>query len=94
MYRIFRSTGLAAMICSPVVLSACQQQSGLTVSAARCEPARHQALVGRNIGAVTLPSELPQRVVIPGATLTDDVNPDRLNIFVDPKGWIARISCG
>lgn len=74
------------------VLAGCAPADPLP--APRCDPAQHQALVGQNIGAVTLPAELPQRVISPGEPVTEDYNPARLNIFVDPKGWIARITCG
>lgn len=74
------------------LLSACQPAD--TVSGLRCDPQRHQVLVGQNVGAITLPPGLPKRIISPGDPVTEDFSADRLNIFVDPKGWIARISCG
>lgn len=74
-------------------LTACVENTP-TVAAPRCDPAAHQALVGQNIGAVTLPDDLPHRVLSPGDVATMDLNPNRLNIFVDPKGWIGRVTCG
>lgn len=76
----------------PVMLAACQTTA--SAPAARCVQDQQQALVGRNIGAVTLPAGLQQRVISPGEVVTQDHNPNRLNIFVDPKGWIARVTCG
>ena len=58
-----------------------------------CGPA-YEAMTGRNIGEFTLPPALAYRVLQPGAVMTQDLNPARLNIFVDEKGWIERISCG
>ncbi|RMC36359.1 I78 family peptidase inhibitor [Paracoccus alkanivorans] len=80
------------LIAAASILAACE--SGETVSKRVCDPQAHQALVGKNIGEVTLPRELPQRVISPGDMVTEDYNPARLNIFVDAKGWIGRISCG
>lgn len=59
-----------------------------------CAPQDYQQLIGRNIGAVTLPANLPQRIISPGDALTEDFLPYRINVFVDEKGWIARITCG
>ena len=52
-----------------------------------------QSLVGTNIGAVTLPQGLTHRIITPGMAVTEDYNPDRLNIHVDDKGWITKTEC-
>ncbi|WCR11754.1 hypothetical protein JHW45_05120 [Paracoccus stylophorae] len=80
------------MAALPAMLAACATTTSVPV--ARCDQVAHQALVGQNIGAVTLPADLRQRIISPGDTLTQDHDPDRLNVFVDPKGWIARVTCG
>ncbi|AUH32306.1 I78 family peptidase inhibitor [Paracoccus tegillarcae] len=54
----------------------------------------YQSLVGSNIGAVTLPSGLTHRIIPPNTAYNEDFSPDRLNVFVDDKGWIARVTCG
>ncbi|MDQ1899116.1 I78 family peptidase inhibitor [Paracoccus sp. WLY502] len=77
-----------------VPLAACATAYAPTVSATRCDPARHQALVGMNIGEVYLPPQLHYREISPGQIVTQEYQPGRLNIFLDPKGWIARVSCG
>lgn len=82
----------APLLTAALLLSACQP--AYTVPANRCSPAAHQRLVGKNIGEVSLPRALPQRIISPGDPVTEDYSPDRLNIFVDPKGWIARVTCG
>lgn len=83
---------LIPLIAAASMLAACEPSE--TVSKPACDPQAHQALIGKNIGEVSLPSDLPQRVISPGDMVTQDYNPARLNIFVDPKGWIGRITCG
>lgn len=58
----------------------------------RCGP-EFNVMTGRNIGEFTLPPGLPHRIAQPGAALTEDYNPARLNIFVDDKGWIQKVEC-
>ncbi|MFV0302295.1 MAG: I78 family peptidase inhibitor [Paracoccus sp. (in: a-proteobacteria)] len=53
----------------------------------------YQSLVGSNIGAITLPAGLTHRIITPGMAVTEDYNPDRLNVHVDDKGWITRVEC-
>lgn len=89
MRQIVRSALLLGL---PVALAACEPAK--TNVPSRCDPVGNQALVGQNIGAVTLPANLPQRIISEGEFVTQDYNPDRLNIFVDPKGWIGRVTCG
>ena len=66
----------------------------LTVAATRCDLSQHQRLVGMNIGEVYLPTQLDRREISPGQVVTQDYQPRRLNIFMDAKGWIARVTCG
>jgi hypothetical protein len=68
--------------------------SGYTVPGNQCNAAQHQALVGRNVGEIILPPALPKREISQGRMVTQDYNPRRLNMYVDPKGWVARITCG
>lgn len=75
-------------------LAACSTGYGLTVPATRCNIGQHQALVGMNIGEVILPAQLDRREISPGEIVTLDYQPGRLNIFMDAKGWIARVTCG
>ncbi|WBU61498.1 I78 family peptidase inhibitor [Paracoccus albus] len=58
----------------------------------RCGP-EFNVMVGRNIGEFELPPGLPHRIAQPGAALTEDFNPARLNVFVDDKGWIQKVEC-
>jgi hypothetical protein len=36
----------------------------------------------------------PQRILPPGAMVTQDHRPDRLNVFIDAVGRITQITCG
>lgn len=89
---LFLRTILPAL--SLAALSACDTTYAPTVSGTRCDPGRHQALVGRNIGEVILPPQLRYREIGPGQIVTRDYQPGRLNMYLDAKGWITRISCG
>lgn len=75
-------------------LAACSTGYGLTAASTTCDLAEHQRLVGMNVGEVQLPAQLDYREINPGQVVTFDYQPQRLNIFVDPKGWIARVTCG
>ncbi|MFC3629659.1 I78 family peptidase inhibitor [Paracoccus angustae] len=75
-------------------MAACSTGYGLTVAATSCDLSQHQRLVGMNIGEVYLPPQLHRREISPGQVVTQDYQPRRLNIFLDPKGWIARVTCG
>lgn len=86
--RLFPASAIAL-----VALAACE--SPYTVSASRCSPSQHRELVGTNIGDMVLPPSVNQRVISPGMQIGNEMyNPTRLNIFVDEKGWIARVRCG
>lgn len=89
-----RTLRLLPPILAALTVSACAAANPYTVSATRCNPAQHQALVGRNIGETFLPPALRVREIPPGTRVTQDYDPARLNIFMDAKGWIASVSCG
>lgn len=82
------------LILAATTATACSTGYGLTVAATRCDPIQHQRLVGMNIGEVYLPPQLDRREISPGQVVTFDYQPQRLNIFLDPKGWITRVTCG
>ncbi|WP_330448492.1 I78 family peptidase inhibitor [Paracoccus marcusii] len=63
------------------------------IPARQCDLSQHQALVGRNIGEVRLPPNLRKREVHNQGVMTRDYNPARLTMFLDAKGWIARVDC-
>ncbi|SNR56225.1 I78 family peptidase inhibitor [Paracoccus sediminis] len=88
--------------CAPIVLSVltaaalagCAPGYDLTVASPTCDLAQHQQLVGMNIGEVYLPRQLERREISPGQVVTFDYQPRRLNMFLDSKGWITRVTCG
>ena len=75
------------------IFAACTPPAPGSELPSRCGPA-YQELAGRNIGEFTLPPSLPHRILQPGAAMTRDYSPDRVNFFVDEKGWIQRVTCG
>lgn len=75
-------------------LAACSTGYGLTVAATDCDLSQHQKLVGMNIGEVYLPPQLHRREISQDQVVTFDYQPRRLNIFLDPKGWITKVTCG
>ncbi|MBK4217231.1 hypothetical protein JJJ17_14965 [Paracoccus caeni] len=87
-----------SLLLAPALLStlaACATTSeGPTVMARQCDLEKHQTLVGMNIGEVNFPAVLPRRVISTGDAYTRDFRPNRLNLFVDEKGWIAKVTCG
>lgn len=84
-------TALTAAALATATLAACQPAR---TAAPACDPASNAALVGRNIGEVSLSPGQPHRIISPGEMVTQDFQPDRVNVFVDEKGWIARVTCG
>ncbi|ETX14491.1 hypothetical protein OCH239_02700 [Roseivivax halodurans JCM 10272] len=63
-------------------------------SAPACGADGYQSLVGSPLAAVTLPAELPQRVIRPGEIVTMEYRADRLTIDVDEAGTITGVRCG
>ena len=84
----------AFMALTLAALSGCDTGYSLTVAETICSPAQHQRLVGMNIGEVYLPQQLERREISPGDVVTYDYKPGRLNIFLDERGWIGRVTCG
>ncbi|HWI81797.1 I78 family peptidase inhibitor [Ramlibacter sp.] len=66
----------------------------------RCRAAGAQAVLGRQLDAVTAAEALRSsgglrtRVIPPGGMVTLDHDPMRLNIEVDDRGTIRRMRCG
>jgi hypothetical protein len=59
-----------------------------------CGAQGHTTLLGSNIAAVTLPTDLNDRVVGPDSAVTQDYDPSRLNIETTADGLIVGLSCG
>ena len=54
----------------------------------------YRSLVGSNIAAVTLPRDLPHRIIAPDTPVTKDYNPARVNFHVGDDGIIDSVDCG
>ena len=91
----FRSRILAPLI-AVGALAACEGMVGETptVMARQCDLPKHQTLVGMNIGEVSFPAALPTRIISVGNPVAASYNPSRLNVYVDEKGWIQKVTCG
>lgn len=59
-----------------------------------CKASEYQSLVGTNAAAVTLPADLPHRILGPNDVATMDYRPDRLNIMTDEAGVVTEVKCG
>lgn len=80
---ILLAAGLAACTASPP-----------DPSAPACGADGYQSLVGRPLAAVSLPADLPQRVIRPGEIVTMEYRADRLTIDVDESGTVTSVRCG
>ena len=85
---------LASAVLMSTIAACATTGEGPTVMARQCDLEKHQSLVGMNIGEVSFPAVLPRRVITTGDAFTQDYRPNRLNVFVDEKGWIAKVTCG
>lgn len=63
-------------------------------SAPSCGADGYQSLVGSPLAAVSLPADLPQRVIRPGEIVTMEYRADRLTIEVNDNGTITGVRCG
>lgn len=60
-----------------------------------CGAAASRDLIGRNVAAVSFPSDANVRVACTTCAVTLDYNPGRMNVFFDQNsGIIERITCG
>lgn len=58
-----------------------------------CGGSQYSSLVGSNFAAVTLPADSGIRIIQPDSAVTQDFNPQRINIIVDAGGIITSIEC-
>lgn len=85
---------IPAGLFAAVLLSACTETAPVPPQMPQACSDEYLSLVGMNIGATSFPAGLPYRVLQPGAQATQDYEPARLNLYVDDKGWITRVTCG
>lgn len=84
-----------ALIAVAPLLFACETtKTTRTVTTSACDLGKYQAVIGRNIGELKLPRDGAVRVISPGTAVTMDYSASRTNIYVDDKGWIAKVECG
>ncbi|WP_299817775.1 I78 family peptidase inhibitor [uncultured Jannaschia sp.] len=76
-----------ALLIPIAILPACQEDGG-------CGAEGYADLIGRPVAAITLPADLPHRVVGPDDMVTMDHRPDRLNIRTDADGTVVLLACG
>lgn len=79
-----------------LALSACAADGDddTSTEADLCGAAAYEALIGQNIAAITLPSDLNHRIIMPDTLVTMDYSAERLNFYTDEDGVIERIACG
>lgn len=83
-----------ALLALAPVLFACASSGTSTTVPAVCDLGKYQQYVGKNIGDLNLPRGGATRVISPGMPVTMDYSASRTNIYVDDKGWIAKVECG
>ncbi|WP_136636422.1 I78 family peptidase inhibitor [Pseudooceanicola onchidii] len=61
-----------------------------------CRPSAYKALVGKSLGTAeqTIAEGPKVRIFGPGAILTDEFNPERVNIVSDDGKIVTRVYCG
>lgn len=59
-----------------------------------CGKDSYAALIGTPVSQTPFSNDTKTRIIAPDVAVTTDFQTDRLNIFVDETGLIARISCG
>ena len=59
-----------------------------------CNAAALAGSVGQHVDTVRASLPAPHRVLEPGAAMTQDFRPDRLNVYVDGGAVIQRLTCG
>ncbi len=77
-------------------LAACDMVAGGRAAPGDCGAAGLQSLVGQGdaaLAAITFPVDAV-RFIEPGMAVTQDFNPERLNIIYDEAGLIAEVKCG
>lgn len=86
-----------------VALSACAQLQGAPSGAipeASCHAAGAQSVLGQVVDAhviseaITGAGAMRSRVIRPGANVTMELDPLRLNLEVDAEGRVRRLRCG
>ena len=62
--------------------------------AGACGAGNYAGLVGGNVAATTFPADLWFWVLYPDTLVTQEFEPERLNLRVDADGTILQVYCG
>lgn len=93
--QFYRMKKLALALVAPFALAACLADEPATMTDEdQCGAAEFQHLIGQPQSALD-DLELPEstRIIPPGAPVTMDFRPDRLNIQIGEDGLIERVHC-
>jgi hypothetical protein len=93
--KIIMSAALALSACAgPLPVAAPADGPSLSVPTA-CQAERHSHLIGQPEGKIAV-IELPEfhRIICHNCPVTRDYRIDRLNLWLDEAGVVARIDCG
>ncbi|SDI19057.1 I78 family peptidase inhibitor [Pseudomonas panipatensis] len=97
---------LPATLCAAILLAGCssagkpETQPAVAADAGRCAAAPVQALIGKPLSAALVEQAKREagaqrvRVLHPHDAVTLDYNPQRLNIDVDDRQQVLRLTCG
>lgn len=58
-----------------------------------CGASQYRSMVGQSLAAVQLPAEANIRVIQPDTIVTQDFNPERINMIVGADGVITGFEC-
>lgn len=95
--------GLINVLIALVALSACTQLQGAppgVIPEASCRAAGAQSVLGQVVDAhviseaITGSGAMRSRVIRPGASVTMELDPLRLNLEVDESGRVRQLRCG
>jgi hypothetical protein len=78
-------------------LAACDAAlPGMEPAVDLCQAPAYQGVIGQNIDALDdwLLVQHPYRVIRPGDAVTEDFNPNRLNIRLDGADRVVAVDCG
>ncbi|GAB1365055.1 hypothetical protein MASR1M32_42910 [Rhodobacter sp.] len=88
-------TIIPTLFAATLALSACVETPPADPMAPSCGAEGLSGLVGQNRKVLdTMKFANPVRIIEPGMPVTADYIANRLNIEVDAKGTITRVSCG
>ncbi len=85
--------GLYLRLAPVCALMGCAPEGGIA-GPDTCGAEGYRNLIGTPVAAITLPRDLPYRIVGPEDAVTMDFLADRVNFHTDAEGVIVRVACG